>query len=86
MAVDGRYSVRHEIPSIETYQQLRKQSGLSEKANPKVQIRRGAVIRVIRIDSLDIEAGKEKLTMKIVGRAYYQPAQEVKLDKKVVKP
>ena len=26
------------------------QSGLSEKANPKVQIRRGAVIRVIRID------------------------------------
>ena len=43
-------------------------------------------IRVIRIDSLDIEAGKEKLTMKIVGRAYYQPAQEVKLDKKVVKP
>ena len=49
-------------------------------------VRKERSIRVIRIDSLDIEAGKEKLTMKIVGRAYYQPAQEVKLDKKVVKP
>ena len=37
MAVDGRYSVRHEIPSIETYQQLRKQSGLSEKTTEAAQ-------------------------------------------------
>ncbi len=43
-------------------------------------------IRVIRVDSLDIEAGNDRLTMKIAGRAYYQPVQEVKLDKKVVKP
>ena len=43
-------------------------------------------IRAIRVDSVNIEAGAERLTMKVVGQAYYQPAAEVKLGKKVVKP
>ena len=43
-------------------------------------------IRVIKIDSLSVEASKDSLTMDIEGRAYYQPAYDVKIDKKVIKP
>ena len=43
-------------------------------------------IRVIKIDSLSVEASKDSLTMGIEGRAYYQPAYDVKIDKKVIKP
>ena len=43
-------------------------------------------IRVIKIDSLRVEASKDSLTMDIEGRAYYQPAYDVKIDKKVIKP
>ena len=43
-------------------------------------------IRVIKIDSLSVEASKDSLTMDIQGRAYYQPAYDVKIDKKVIKP
>ena len=43
-------------------------------------------IRVIKIDNLSVEASKDSLTMGIEGRAYYQPAYDVKIDKKVIKP
>ena len=43
-------------------------------------------IRVIKIDSLNVEASKDSLKMDIQGRAYYQPAYDVKIDKKVIKP
>ena len=43
-------------------------------------------IRVIKIDSLSVEASKDSLTMGIEGRAYYQPTYDVKIDKKVIKP
>lgn len=43
-------------------------------------------IRVIKIDSLSVEASKDSLTMDIQGLAYYQPAYDVKIDKKVIKP
>ena len=43
-------------------------------------------IRVIKIDSLNVEASKDSLKMDIEGRAYYQPAYDVKIDKKVIKP
>ena len=43
-------------------------------------------IRVINIDSLNVEASKDSLKMDIEGRAYYQPAYDVKIDKKVIKP
>lgn len=43
-------------------------------------------IRVIKIDNLSVEASKDSLTMDIEGRAYYQPAYDVKIDKKVIKP
>ena len=43
-------------------------------------------IRVIKIDSLTVEASKDSLTMGIEGRAYYQPAYDIKIDKKVIKP
>ena len=43
-------------------------------------------IRVIKIDSLRVEASKDSLKMDIEGRAYYQPAYDVKIDKKVIKP
>ncbi len=43
-------------------------------------------IRVIKIDSLSVEASKDSLKMDIEGRAYYQPAYDVKIDKKVIKP
>ena len=43
-------------------------------------------IRVIKIDSLNVEASKDSLKMDIEGRAYYQPAYDVKIDEKVIKP
>ena len=43
-------------------------------------------IRVIKIDSLRVEASKYSLKMDIEGREYYQPAYDVKIDKKVIKP
>ena len=41
-------------------------------------------IRVMEITSVDIQAGNDTLTMSLVGRAYYQPAQSVELGEKVV--
>lgn len=44
-------------------------------------------IRVIKVDSIEIEAGTDgRLTMNLSGRAYYQPAKVVQLGEKVVKP
>lgn len=43
-------------------------------------------IRVIDIVSAELQAGEDKLTLIIQGKAYYQPGQPIKLDKKVVKP
>lgn len=44
-------------------------------------------IRVIKVDSIEIEAGTDgRLTMNLSGRAYYQPAKIVQLGEKVVKP
>ncbi|MFZ1243171.1 MAG: hypothetical protein WAQ22_03445 [Candidatus Saccharimonas sp.] len=43
-------------------------------------------IRVIDIDSLSVEKGEEKMTMKITAHAYYSPAKQVQLQKKEVKP
>ena len=41
-------------------------------------------IRVLEITSVSIEAGNDNLTMILMGRAYYQPAQSVELGEKVV--
>ena len=43
-------------------------------------------IRVIDVLSADIQAGDGALTLTIQGRAYYEPAQKVQLETKVVKP
>lgn len=43
-------------------------------------------IRVIDIASMNLQAGEGKLTLEVTGRAYYEPAQTVKLETKVVKP
>lgn len=43
-------------------------------------------IRVVEFDSIEVEAGDNRLVMKLSGRAYYQPAQTVELGEKVVKP
>lgn len=43
-------------------------------------------IRVIEIVSAEIQAGEGRITLTIRGKAFYQPAQELKLGMKVVKP
>lgn len=43
-------------------------------------------IRVIELTSVEVQAGGQGLTMDVVGRAYYEPAQTVELETKVVKP
>lgn len=43
-------------------------------------------IRVIELTSVEVQAGGQGLTMDVVGRAHYEPAQTVELETKVVKP
>lgn len=43
-------------------------------------------IRVIKITSVDVQAGEDKLTMNIVGKAFYEPARKVEIGTKVLKP
>ena len=43
-------------------------------------------IRVIELTSVEVQAGGQGLTMDVVGQAYYEPAQTVELETKVVKP
>ena len=43
-------------------------------------------IRVIEIKSFEIHTSEDKLSLTIQGAAYYEPAQNVHLEKKVVKP
>ncbi len=43
-------------------------------------------IRVIDIVSAELQANEDDLVLKIEGRAYYEPAQIVQLETKVVKP
>lgn len=43
-------------------------------------------IRVIEINSLEIQASDNGLNLLIQGAAYYEPAQSLELQKKVVKP
>ena len=43
-------------------------------------------IRVIRLNAVTVEAGVDRLTMNIIGEAYYQPSQVVRLESRVVKP
>lgn len=43
-------------------------------------------IRVIDIASAELQAGENSLSMIIRGKAYYEPAQAVELETKVVKP
>ena len=43
-------------------------------------------IRVIHIQSIDMQASESKLTMNIRGSAQYEPAQHIQLENKVVKP
>ena len=43
-------------------------------------------IRVIELKSFEIHTSEDKLSLTIQGVAYYEPAQNVHLEKKVVKP
>ena len=43
-------------------------------------------IRVIELKSFEIHTSEDKLSLTIQGAAYYEPAQNVHLEKKVVKP
>lgn len=43
-------------------------------------------IRVIEIKSFEIHTSEDKLSLTIQGAAYYEPAQKIHLEKKVVKP
>ncbi|MDO4774022.1 MAG: hypothetical protein Q4A37_02755 [Candidatus Saccharibacteria bacterium] len=43
-------------------------------------------IRVIDITSAELQAGENSLSLIIRGKAYYEPAQTVELETKVVKP
>lgn len=43
-------------------------------------------IRVIELTSVEVQAGGQGLTMDVIGQAYYEPAQTVELETKVVKP
>ena len=43
-------------------------------------------VRTIEIDNLQIEKGDTRMTVNIMGHAYYMPEQVVKLGEKVVKP
>ncbi len=43
-------------------------------------------IRVIEIVSADLQSNDDNLVLNIQGRAYYEPAQSIQLESKVVKP
>ena len=43
-------------------------------------------IRVIELKSFEIHTSEDKLSLTIQGVAYYEPAQKIHLEKKVVKP
>ena len=43
-------------------------------------------IRVIDIVSAEIQAGDDNIVLNIQGRAYFEPAQVIELQSKVVKP
>lgn len=43
-------------------------------------------IRVIDVTSAELQAGENNLSLVIRGKAYYEPAQSVELETKVVKP
>lgn len=43
-------------------------------------------IRVIDLTAVEVQAGSDRLMMNLSGRAYYEPAQTVELETKVVKP
>ena len=43
-------------------------------------------IRVIDLKALEIQRNEDKLSLVVRGVAYYEPAQTVQLENKVVKP
>ncbi|MDO5343521.1 MAG: hypothetical protein Q4F02_01235 [Candidatus Saccharibacteria bacterium] len=44
-------------------------------------------IRTIEVNSIEIQSGDDgRITMSLNGKAYFEPAQTIKLEKKVVKP
>lgn len=60
-------------------------SGSAEKLKELLQ-RFERSIRVIEITSAEIQAGEGRVVLSVRGKAFYQPAQEVNLEPKVVKP
>lgn len=43
-------------------------------------------IRVVKLDSIEVQAGDGRQTMNIIGRAYYEPARVIELGTEVIKP